>query len=129
MECLTYDCIWNDIPEQYRPDRGNICIVKDSQNRAFNVLKNKYDGWLVLLNPNEDQQVHMSDCARHNMPAMPNGPCDCGADDIITLALFWEKENASLFAESYILQHGKPGHAENAQSGVPGNVVRKERYE
>lgn len=23
---------------------------------------------------------HWSDCAQHNMPAMPNGPCDCGAD-------------------------------------------------
>jgi|WetSurMetagenome_2_1015567.scaffolds.fasta_scaffold353803_2 hypothetical protein len=23
---------------------------------------------------------HASDCAVHNMPAMPNGPCDCGAE-------------------------------------------------
>ena len=23
---------------------------------------------------------HWSDCALHNMPAMPNGPCDCGAN-------------------------------------------------
>ena len=23
---------------------------------------------------------HWSDCALHNMPAMPNGPCNCGAD-------------------------------------------------
>jgi len=22
---------------------------------------------------------HLSDCAVHNMPAAPNGPCDCGA--------------------------------------------------
>ncbi len=22
---------------------------------------------------------HASDCAVHNMPAYPNGPCDCGA--------------------------------------------------
>lgn len=26
--------------------------------------------------------LHDSDCAVHNEPAMPNGPCDCGADDI-----------------------------------------------
>ncbi len=26
---------------------------------------------------------HKSDCAVHNMPALPNGPCDCGyADDL-----------------------------------------------
>lgn len=24
-----------------------------------------------------DPPVHDSDCATHNMPAMPNGPCDC----------------------------------------------------
>ncbi len=29
--------------------------------------------------------VHDSDCAKHNMPAMPNGPCDCGARDIIDM--------------------------------------------
>lgn len=23
--------------------------------------------------------LHDSDCATHNMPAYPNGPCDCGA--------------------------------------------------
>lgn len=23
--------------------------------------------------------IHASDCAVHNMPASPNGPCDCGA--------------------------------------------------
>lgn len=25
------------------------------------------------------QVVHASDCAMHNEPASPNGPCDCGA--------------------------------------------------
>lgn len=24
--------------------------------------------------------VHASDCATHNEPAYPNGPCDCGAE-------------------------------------------------
>ena len=26
-------------------------------------------------------QSHSSDCATHNMPALPAGPCDCGAGD------------------------------------------------
>jgi len=26
-----------------------------------------------------DGVIHASDCSVHNMPAMPNGPCDCGA--------------------------------------------------
>lgn len=25
------------------------------------------------------EPLHTSDCAVHNEPAMPNGPCDCGA--------------------------------------------------
>lgn len=27
----------------------------------------------------EDGTLHLSDCAVHNEPAYPNGPCDCGA--------------------------------------------------
>ncbi len=27
---------------------------------------------------NKTINVHSSDCAKHNMPAMPNGDCDCG---------------------------------------------------
>jgi len=29
---------------------------------------------------------HSSDCSTHNMPAYPNGPCDCGVQDIIDMA-------------------------------------------
>ena len=29
----------------------------------------------------EDMVGHASDCAMHNMPAYPNGPCDCDFDD------------------------------------------------
>lgn len=28
----------------------------------------------------KDGVIHASDCSVHNMPAMPNGPCDCGAE-------------------------------------------------
>jgi hypothetical protein len=28
--------------------------------------------------PNSDLVVHLSDCATHNAPALPVGPCDCG---------------------------------------------------
>lgn len=29
--------------------------------------------------------LHDSDCAQHNEPAYPNGPCDCGADKLVSL--------------------------------------------
>lgn len=28
------------------------------------------------------ENKHNSDCAVHNMPAMPNGPCDCRLDQV-----------------------------------------------
>lgn len=30
----------------------------------------------------ETKQKHWSDCAVHNEPAYPNGPCDCGGLDL-----------------------------------------------
>lgn len=35
----------------------------------------------------EHPEKHQSDCAVHNMPAMEAGPCDCGGDDIVDLAV------------------------------------------
>jgi len=32
----------------------------------------------------EDLKIHASDCAVHNMPAFPNGPCDCEAANLVT---------------------------------------------
>jgi hypothetical protein len=41
---------------------------------------------------------HASDCATHNEPAMPNGPCDCGASSAITM-----REAAAKVAETEAL--------------------------
>ena len=29
--------------------------------------------------------LHDSDCSLHNAPALPVGPCDCGAEDVVHL--------------------------------------------
>ena len=29
----------------------------------------------------DEKTIHASDCAVHNAPAFPPGPCDCKADD------------------------------------------------
>lgn len=75
---------------------------------------------------------HASDCAVHNMPAYPNGPCDCGAiehPDYITLLgrleladLFWgcrlvEPAQVNMFRQ-YFLPAG-----EYFISGLPGFVA------
>lgn len=33
---------------------------------------------------------HWSDCAVHNMPAYPNGPCDCGAVELVAADLVFD---------------------------------------
>ncbi len=38
-----------------------------------------HDGDLWTDIPDFNNIGHASDCAMHNMPAMPNGECDCGA--------------------------------------------------
>jgi hypothetical protein len=35
---------------------------------------------IVRANPEARAVVHASDCAIHNAPAMPLGPCTCGAE-------------------------------------------------
>lgn len=35
---------------------------------------------LQILREREDVLMHASDCAVHNGPALPEGPCDCGAE-------------------------------------------------
>ena len=37
------------------------------------------DDVATLKGTKASQVVHASDCAVHNMPAYPAGPCDCGA--------------------------------------------------
>ena len=44
--------------------------------------------------------LHDSDCATHNEPAMPNGPCSCGADKMAEL----EAENKRLHDENFRLR-------------------------
>ena len=33
----------------------------------------------ITEKPKQAEIVHASDCAVHNAPALPTGPCDCGA--------------------------------------------------
>ena len=79
MEYVNYQSTYHEIPEEDFVDRGNLAIVKDARNRCFNTDLNKYNGHVVLLNPQEG--------------------------DFISLGLFWTEENAILFAEAYVKTH------------------------
>lgn len=50
---------------------------------------------------------HASDCALHNEPALPIGPCDCGAmgDRLAKLEAFF-REVAELTVNHYVLVNG-----------------------
>ena len=43
-----------------------------------------------------DIRPHASDCAVHNMPAYPNGPCDCFCPDCEGLGLVYLDPYASI---------------------------------
>ena len=52
------------------------------------------------------QGVHASDCAVHNEPAYPNGPCNCGAEIIVTAemiasAFAWEKSGSAVVSDEF----------------------------
>lgn len=63
---------------------------------------------------------HWSDCAVHNEPALPAGPCDCGAQD--------DAEIARILAipDAEILAGATPEHLA-ALAAEPGRALREAR--
>jgi len=49
----------------------------DGWNRAITAVQKRIAD--ILATKAAQPEAHASDCAVHNEPAMPNGPCDCGA--------------------------------------------------
>ena len=63
----------------------NLMSIGQRFHAAWLVFSGKGDVVLwpepPAITPNPKPRViHASDCALHNMPAYPAGPCDCGAD-------------------------------------------------
>ncbi len=46
--------------------------------RSSTVEQGSFKPTVEGSNPSALTDGHWSDCATHNEPAMPNGPCDCG---------------------------------------------------
>jgi hypothetical protein len=57
-------CLWCGKPMRYNHDKCEEAKKRLSLNK----------GEIEMLDDG-----HNSDCAVHNMPAMPNEPCNCGA--------------------------------------------------
>jgi hypothetical protein len=55
-------------------------ILSDAGNKLILALRE-----LQSRRSPTPEVIHASDCAVHNEPAMPNGPCDCGVDEVLTL--------------------------------------------
>lgn len=54
----------------------------DESEEAFEQrLKTVAGGNSANKSKKRESHAHASDCATHNGPAMPAGPCDCDADD------------------------------------------------
>jgi hypothetical protein len=55
-------------------DREALRMIAD--NRLLGMSPDKYaSDYLAIM----DEAIHASDCALHNAPALPVGPCNCGA--------------------------------------------------
>jgi hypothetical protein len=52
-----------------------LALLEDAGAKVY--PSSSYCSWGVEHDFSEI--YHASDCAVHNMPAKPNGPCDCGA--------------------------------------------------
>jgi hypothetical protein len=56
--------------------------MKTPEDEAFDELAQRQGAWgggFPAKRKAAADKLHWSDCAVHNMPAYPNGPCDCGA--------------------------------------------------
>jgi hypothetical protein len=75
----------NKFPRQPNGDGGwTICpkflgsIIRSMEESDFRPCMEEAEQVLLALE-RLNEVVHDSDCAMHNMPAMPNGECDCSA--------------------------------------------------
>lgn len=66
--------------------REDVEWVVNFITAASPTLKDKPQGNLDRLSAalSAEPVVHASDCAQHNEPAYPNGPCDCGAEPVVS---------------------------------------------
>ena len=65
--------------------------------------------------------IHSSDCALHNEPALPAGPCSCGLERLASVALaMWEAREKCL--EPAFVRRMKPDEIDHA-SGSWGMMV------
>lgn len=91
---LAYDYAkWADPSQQ--PQIGQIVWFaryagkefEGADGKTYRILKDKDIG-AVIEEPEPGEVIHASDCAVHNEPAYPAGPCDCGAMPIVTIENF-----------------------------------------
>ncbi len=59
------------------PDAGPMSLARWSATSGYQFCS--CGKWHFVTLAPADEIVHASDCALHNEPAYPAGPCDCGA--------------------------------------------------
>jgi hypothetical protein len=61
--------------------KGTTQMNKDAEDEAFDELAKRQGSWgggFPAKRQMAADKLHWSDCAVHNAPAYPAGPCDCG---------------------------------------------------
>jgi len=54
--------------------------MKTEEDEAFDELERRQGGGFSAKRAMAADKLHWSDCAVHNAPAYPAGPCDCGVE-------------------------------------------------
>jgi hypothetical protein len=63
--------------------------MKTPEDEAFEEIERRQGGGFPAKRTMAADKLHWSDCAVHNGPAYPAGPCDCGVEkesDALTIA-------------------------------------------
>ena len=85
VDCASVDlaeCVANEATKEFLGDRYAIVCPNCGEKTALSVGPSAaacrvcMHSWELPKNMKEDR--HASDCATHNGPALPEGPCDCG---------------------------------------------------
>jgi hypothetical protein len=54
--------------------------MKNEEDEAFEEIERRQGGGFPAKRQMAADKLHWSDCAVHNAPAYPAGPCDCGVE-------------------------------------------------
>lgn len=89
VDCATVDlaeCVANEATDEFLGEAYSVVCPNCGEKTALSVGPSGAACRVCMhsweLPKNRDEDLHASDCATHNGPALKEGPCDCGVDPV-----------------------------------------------